>query len=69
VLSICTAPRAVLGFPGYLTGLLTIRPHTESLAKKGRRIVHPLGSLKPELWEGIDTVEVPPMRATHPLMF
>ena len=60
MLSICTAPRDELGFPGYLTGLLTIRPHTESLAKKGRRIVHPLGSLRPGLSaEGINTLEVP----------
>jgi hypothetical protein len=50
VLSICTAPRDELRFPGYLTGLLTIRPHTQSLPKKGRSILHPLGSLMPGLW-------------------
>jgi hypothetical protein len=44
--SICTAPRHVPGFPGYLTGLLTIRPLTRSLAKKGKRIVHPLGPVR-----------------------
>jgi hypothetical protein len=36
-------PERWFGFPGYLTGLQTIRPLTRSFAKKGNRIVHPPG--------------------------
>jgi hypothetical protein len=49
VLSICTAPRDEHRFPGLPDGLLTIRPYTRWLAKKGTRIVHPWGPLGPEL--------------------
>ncbi len=47
--SICTAPRYGPGFPGYLTGLLTIRPLARLLAKKGNRIVHPPSPLRLEV--------------------
>jgi hypothetical protein len=44
--SICTARREGLGFPGYLTGLLTIMPIGK---KKDNRIVHPLSPARVEL--------------------
>jgi hypothetical protein len=46
----------------YLTGLLTIRPSTQSLAKKGRRILHPLGPLRLELRRARIALEMPVLK-------
>ena len=45
-------PERWFGFPGYLTGLLMIRPLARSLANKSNRIVHPPGPLRLELRQG-----------------
>ena len=59
MLSICTAPRDVLGFPGYLTGLLTIRPHHWVACKKGQEDRTPTGLSKARVVEGVNTLEAP----------